>query len=101
MAAAGLSVPFVGEDMSPELETLDQLLTGEMPLRIVRRFFADDGSFKTSIYRMVENEDIELRDENGRQITKWQLRELMSLPGTSAILQKRIAITENGVRRIA
>ena len=87
--------------MSPELETLDQLLTGEMPLQIIRRFFADDESFKTSITRMVENEDIVLQDENGEPIRKWQLRELMSLPGTSTILQNRIAITENGVRRIA
>ncbi len=86
--------------MSPELETLDQLLTGDMQLLVIRKLFNDDAHFRTALMRMADAGDIELLDENDRPLPLWQSRIVLDAIDVSALQHHRVRITSAGVNRI-
>ena len=87
--------------MSPERETLDQLLTGSMSLRIVRALHPNDRAFATSIHALMRNGDVLLTLE-GVEVPRWQWRELFEAGGVTQELQRfALALTEQGARRVS
>ncbi len=87
--------------MSPELDTLDQLQGGNMPLSVVRLVYPDDQRFASSIHAMLVCGDVSLRDERGELIPSWRWRELFS-DGVWIGDQSRLSLelTEQGSQRI-
>ncbi len=85
----------------PELETLDQLLGGELPLSIIRALYADHESFARGVHALLLNRDVELLSEDGVVVPQWRWRELF----VDGIIEKempvlKLRITDRGCRRI-
>jgi hypothetical protein len=87
--------------MSPELEALNQLQGGDMPLGVVASLFPDEAHARRAIAAMLGAGELKLLDAEGAALSSWQLRELESQPGSwRADTQYRVAITDSGARRI-
>jgi hypothetical protein len=88
--------------MSPELETLDQLLGGELPLFVIRPLFSDDERFLRGILALLNAGDITIRDDMGAAVANWQWRERFDDQNINASMPRlTIAITEQGAKRLA
>jgi hypothetical protein len=86
--------------MSPELETLDQLLGGDLPLAVVRGFFEGDARFARAVAAMLHAGEVRLHVD-GIEVPRWRWREVLSsTQEQSGPAGARLAITEAGVRRI-
>jgi len=86
--------------MSPELETLDQLLGGELSLAIVRKLFPDDERFLRGIRSLLFCGDVSLLSADGSNLTNW--RELLTAPVTPIQLNGlKLRITDQGIRTIS
>jgi hypothetical protein len=85
--------------MSPELETLDQLLGGDLTLAVVRGLFETDVRFVRAVLAMLDAGEIRLY-ANGVEVPRWRWREMLSAPGQSGLAEPRLTITEAGGRRI-
>lgn len=83
--------------MSPELETLDQLLGGDLPVPAVRSLFADSARFVNAVLAMLKAGEIVLLDADGQSIPEWGWSRML----TSATGTNRIQITDRGAKRIA
>jgi hypothetical protein len=91
------------DQYSSELETLDQLLGGDMPLRVIRTVFPDHSRFVKGISGLIRNGDIVLL-QGGTEIPPWKLRELLdeSAPLTDQDMEGlSLHLTEQGTARIA
>jgi hypothetical protein len=84
--------------MSLELETLDQLLGGQMPLAVIRSIFPNDERFRQAMLGLLAGGDVELVDGHGGLVPhgNWHAS-LGAADATSLILR----LTERGARRIA
>ena len=90
-----------GGPLSPELETLDQLLGGDLPLAVICGLFGDDARFAQGILAMLDAGDVRLLAADGVQVPRWQWPEVLgATPGETARAEARLAITQAGVRRI-
>jgi hypothetical protein len=88
--------------MSPELEVLDQLQGGDLPLGVVASLFPDEAHARRAIVAMLAAGELQLLDGKGAALCSWQLRELERQPGSwRTDTQYRLAITEAGARRIS
>ena len=65
--------------MSLELETLDQLCGGDMPLSVIRQIFADGRHFERAILAMLDDGDVRLL-RNGTVAAPWEWRRLVQSP---------------------
>jgi hypothetical protein len=87
--------------MSPELETLDQLLGNDLPLGIVLRIYPDDSAFKRGVLGLITSGDVSLFTNDDVEVPSWRLRELFE-DGT--VMQQmgrmKLRITPQGARRI-
>jgi hypothetical protein len=84
---------------SPEMETLDQLLGGDMPLAVVRKLFPTAGSFVRGVTGLLSSGDVRLVDCDGQELPRWRWREV--LDETQAISTGlRLGLTEQGARKI-
>lgn len=86
--------------MSPELETLDQLQGGSLPLQVVRGVFGQEGRFVRAIEAMLESREVRLIDGDGTEVPRWRWREVLTVPVQFETACVRVAITEAGARRI-
>jgi hypothetical protein len=84
--------------MSPELETLDQLLGGSLPLPVIRGLFDDDGRFVGAVTAMLDAGEVRLLAGDGYEVPRWQWRELLADRGEQTVA--RLDITRAGARRI-
>jgi hypothetical protein len=88
--------------MSPELETLDQLQGGDLPLGIILRVYPDANAFMRGVLGLITNGDVSLLTNNDVEVPSWRCRELF-VNGT--VMQEmesmKLRITPQGVRRIA
>jgi hypothetical protein len=85
--------------MSPELETLDQLQGGDLPLGEVRKVFNDDGRFSHAVFAMLDAGEVRMLSE-GSEVPRWQWRQLLTSPSQSELSGLRLAITAAGAKRI-
>ena len=87
--------------MSPELETLDQLQGGDLPLATLASLFPSIDAFRSGILGLLSCGDIVLTAPNGADVLQWRWKELLSgksaLEGLSHI---QVKITPQGARRI-
>jgi hypothetical protein len=87
--------------MSPELETLDQLLGSDLSLAIVLRLYSDAAAFKLGVHGLIASGDVCLLTTDGMEVSNWRCRELF-IDGTvmQDLEQMRLRITPQGARRI-
>lgn len=87
---------------SLELEILDQLLGGDLPLNALRDLFPSDARFTQAVHGLLLNGDVQLRDSTRSDLPKWWWQ---SLFGEQAAMEElsayRLHITDRGIRRIA
>ena len=87
--------------MSAELETLDQLLGGDMPLQIIRGVYPDDKTFAIGIHALLRNGDVRLFFQ-GTEVPQWRWRALFEAGEvTFEIAKFKLALTSQGARRIS
>lgn len=87
--------------MSPELETLDQLIGGDMPLSIIRGLHPDDDSLKVAVHRMLQGGDVVLLDEEGAAIPYWRSCQILDqLDNASVTARYWCSLTPLGARKI-
>jgi hypothetical protein len=88
--------------MSPELETLDQLLGGDLPLPVIRDLFPDGGRFARAITAMLDAGEVRLLAQDGTEGPRWQWREVLAAASNqSGANDYRLDITDAGGRWIA
>lgn len=87
--------------MSPELETLDQLLGGDMSLEIIRGLYPDDPAFMKGIEGLLSCGDILLLDHDGTAVPQWRWRRMFA-DGTimDQLGQFTASLTDQGAKRI-
>ena len=61
---------------SPELETLDQLLGGDLTLDVIRRVWSDDARFLLGVKGLVSSGDVQLLTRDGGEVPTWRWRQL-------------------------
>jgi hypothetical protein len=87
--------------MSPELETLDQLAGGDLPLTVIRGLFDDGERFIRSLLAMLDAGEVRLLAADGAEFARWQWREvLIAASSPAAPSGPRLAITKIGGRRM-
>ena len=60
---------------APELETLDQLLGGNLRLPIVAQLFPTKERFSQGILNLLSSRDVILLDNEGGEVPQWKWRE--------------------------
>jgi hypothetical protein len=87
--------------LSPELETLDQLLGGELPLATIRPIYPSTEAFMSGILGLLSSGDVTLF-LHGEAVPHWRWRELF-VDGTVIREEDslKLKITELGSHRIA
>ena len=89
--------------MSPELETLDQLLSGPLSLAIIRRIFPDSDAFMRGILGLLTSGDVRLLEkERQDEVPSWRWRKLFV---EGSVIDKwddlKLNITDQGANRVA
>ena len=86
--------------MTPEIEVLDQLEGGDLPLSEVVSLFPNEEDARRAIVAMVAAGELRLLDVKGVALLPWQLRELERQPGPwRADTRHRVSITDAGSHR--
>ena len=84
--------------VSPELETLDQLLGGDLSLSLIRGLYPDDGRFARGMSDLLHSGEVRLVGEDDTELSRWRWREVLADP--SAWNEVHVGITRAGARRI-
>jgi hypothetical protein len=63
---------------SPELETLDQLLGGDLPLEVISKLFLSREAFDKSILGLLSGGDVVLVTLSGDEVPDWRWRKVFS-----------------------
>jgi hypothetical protein len=88
--------------MSPELETLDQLLASDLTLTIVRKLYPDAESFKSGVLGLLSSGDVRILTMDQDEVPKWRWKELFVDDTVMKDLGfLRLTITAQGARRVA
>jgi hypothetical protein len=82
--------------MSPDLQALDQLLDGDLPLSVVRDLFGDEGRFVRSVRVMLDAGEVRLHRNDGADVPRWRWREVLTAPAEGTTL----SITDAGAKRV-
>jgi hypothetical protein len=87
--------------MSPEHETLDQLLGGDLTLQVVRCLFGDDGRFLSGVLGLLENGEVRMIDEENLAVPSWQWKKVLAASARGEGLPiVRLSITSVAIRRV-
>ena len=87
--------------MSPELETLDQLLGGDLSLKVVLRLYPDADCFKRGVLGLIAGGDVCLLDADYTEVPRWRCRELFKdQTEMEQMEQMKLRITAQGALRI-
>jgi hypothetical protein len=88
--------------MSLELETLDQLLGGDLPLSVIRGLYPDDKSFVVAIHALLCCGDVRLFSVDGADVPAWRWRELFDAGGFKREMHRlRLDVTHQGAGRVS
>ena len=88
--------------MSPELETLDQLLGKDLSLGIVVRLYPDAAAFRRGVVGLITGGDVRLFTDDDVEVPSWRCRELFADGTVMYELESmKLRITPQGARRIA
>ena len=87
---------------SPELETLDQLLGGDLALDVIRPIWPNDARFLVGIQGLVSAGDVLLLTRGGCEVPTWRLRQLFDDKAVLAELSGFcLCLTSQGSARVA
>jgi hypothetical protein len=87
---------------SPEMETLDQLLGGEMPLSIIRRLYDSDESFVRGTLALLQNGDVRLFDPSHTEVPRWRWRPLFEVGEVlEALPSFTLDVTKSGAAKLS
>jgi hypothetical protein len=88
--------------MSAEPEALDQLLGGELPLRVIRSLYPDADTFKRGVLALLTSGDVRLLMIDRTDVATWRWKD-MFLNGSvmEELGNLNLKITQQGARRIA
>jgi hypothetical protein len=86
---------------APELETLDQLLGGDMPLTVVAKLYSSPEAFQTGIKGLLSCGDVLLLDTEGNAVPAWRWREVFDLSSAENLGQFRLHVTPQGAKRVS
>lgn len=82
--------------MSPELETLDQLDGGDLPLAVIRGLYPDDAAFARGVHALLKEGKVQLLSD-GTEVAEWRWRELFEAGEVVSELGRlKLALTEQG-----
>lgn len=87
--------------MSPELETLDQLLGSDLSLKVALRLYPDADSFKRGVLGLIAGGDVCLLSADDIEVPQWRCRELFADKSEmQEIEQMKLRITAQGALRV-
>ncbi len=87
--------------MTPELEVLDQLQGGDLPLDVIANLFQDRARFIIALSRMIEADEIRLNDAAGQAIPLWRFQQISRTGEIGAAASSiRVSLTDVGTRRV-
>lgn len=88
--------------LSPELETLDQLVGGDLQLAIIRRLYPDAQAFMRGVLGLLSSGDVCLITNDGFDVPRWRWRELF-VEGVAVeeLGDLKLKITDQGARKIS
>lgn len=87
--------------MSPELETLDQLLGGDLPLQLIRGLYPDDTAFSDGVLALLRTGDVQLLLD-GAEVPRWRWRALFDAGDVDQELPRlSLTITDQGACRVS
>ncbi len=87
---------------SPELETLDQLQSGDVKLDVIRKVWPDDERFLVGVKSLAISGDVLLLTSDAAEVPQWQLRQLFDHGSVLTNLASfALRLTEQGTARIA
>jgi hypothetical protein len=86
--------------MSPELDTLDQLLGDDLPLSTIRKIFQDDRRFAHAIVAMLNDGQVILRTTDGETVAPWQWRVVVEGMTDESAAAYWLSLTAAGARRV-
>ena len=87
--------------MSPELDTLDQLLGGELPLAAIRPLYPDTDAFMRRVFALFSSGDVCLFGAARTAVPSWRWRELFVQGAVMNDLDRlKIEITKQGILKI-
>lgn len=87
--------------MSPELETLDQLLSGNLSLALIRNLYPDAEAFERGVLGLLRSGDVVLRTAQETEVPSWRWRELFVDGRVAEELNDfQLEITEQGAKRV-
>jgi len=86
--------------MSPELETLDQLIGAPMPLPMIRRLYPDFRAFASGILAMLRCGDVQLLDDSG-EVPHWRWTQILARDDDGRLAQFRLDLTPRGASKIS
>ena len=89
--------------MSPELETLDQLLSGDLGLNVICALFGDNTAFVRAVSAMLQAGEVRLLTSDGLDVPRRRWSEVLvgaSASGNEEKADLKLSITEAGARRV-
>ena len=86
-------------DWSPEMGTLDQLLGGDMPLKVIRAIFPSAAGFSRGIVGLLASRDVRLLQDSV-EVPEWRWRTLFA-DGADIADTLILSLTESGAKKIA
>src|SRR6516162_6958108 len=87
--------------LSPELETLDQLLGGDLPLTVIATLYSTPEAFHKGVQGLLSCGDVLLLDTDGNALPEWRWREVFAPSSEAALLGHfRLRVTPQGAKRI-
>ena len=86
---------------SPEMETLDQLLGGDMPLTVIRGIYPDEASFLRGVLALLSSGDVRLLTQDNSETPPWRWRELFEEGRVIHDLKEfRLTVSPRGAQRV-
>ena len=87
---------------SPEMETLDQLLGGEMRLSIIRQVYDSDDAFMQGTLRLLQGGDVKLGDRMRAEVPRWRWRPLFEQSEVLSALESfTLSVTTIGAAKVS
>lgn len=84
--------------MSPELETLDQWLVGDLPLHVIHRLYPDDERFVRGLSGLLRAGEVRLVASDGAVLALRQWQSVLTAINDNEGV--RVAISDAGARRV-
>jgi hypothetical protein len=85
---------------SSELETLDQLLGGDLRLEVISKLFPSREAFEQGIRGLLSCGDVILVNHAGDEVPDWRWRELFSGSRLQELEHLQLRITPQGARKV-